>query len=75
MQIYDLIFTILQHVTDGATDARIGRVQCGHLRRVWPAREPRLVPRMPLLRRRLHGRDALRLQVALPRAGFYEYCP
>lgn len=62
-----------QHVTDGAADARVGRVQRGHLRRVRAAGEPRLVPRLPLLRRRGRRRDALRVQAALPGAGFDEH--
>lgn len=31
------------------------------------------MPRLPLLRRRLHGRDALRLQAALPGTRLHEY--
>lgn len=67
------IIPFLQHAADGAPDAGVGRVQRGHLRRVRAAGEPRLVPRLPLLRRRLHRRDALRLQAALPRTSLYEH--
>lgn len=65
---------VWQHVTHGAADARVGCVQRGHLRRVRAAGEPRLVPRLPLLRRRGRRRDALRVQAALPGAGFDEHC-
>lgn len=66
-------YFVWQHVTDGAADARVGRVRRGHLRRVRAAGEPRLVPRLPLLRRRGRRRDALRVQAALPGAGVDEH--
>lgn len=64
-----------QYAVDGTADAGVGRVQRGHLRRVRAPGQPRLVPRLPLLRRRILGRNALRLQTALPRTSLHEYCP
>lgn len=67
-------YFVCQHVTNGTADARVGCVQRGHLRRVRASGGPRLVPRLPLLRRRGRRRDALRVQAALPGAGFDEHC-
>ena len=62
-----------QHAPDGAADAGVGRVQRGHLRRVRAAGGARLVPRLPLRRRRVRRRHALRLQAAVPGAGRHEH--
>lgn len=68
-----VVFPWWQHAADRAADAGVGRVQRGHLRRVRAPGEPRVVPRVPLLGRRLRRRDALRLQAALPGARLHEH--
>lgn len=77
MELHIKLFVLIvcpQHAADGAADAGVGRVQRTHLRRVRAPRQPRVVPRLPLLRRRLQRRHALRVQAAVPGAHVYEYC-
>lgn len=68
-------YLYFQYALDGASDAGVGRVQRGHMRRMRAAGQPRLVPRLPLVGRSLQCRDALCLQTIVPRASFHEYNP
>lgn len=70
-----LSIQFVQYVADGAPDACFGRVQRGHLRRVRTPGVTRVVPRLPLVRRRVQCRYALRLQTTVPGTGFHEHRP